>query len=100
MAGNTTYDAFGASRKNRAWAKIWFSRLCVFHKVENGRCWNFTADDVIAFLQSQVKCGVPAKIRLMMVRGIILYRNVELERTTPNLQHISAAETEKRTQFW
>ena len=65
------------------WAKIWFAKLAKFHGIKNKECWEFTAEQVIAFLRSKVKAGAPAWKRLMIVKSLIVYRNLFLKSKTP-----------------
>ena len=70
------------------WAKIWFSKLANFHKVKNRHEWQFTPEDVIAFLRARMKAGTPAWKRLMIVKSLIVYRNRFLHSQTPKLEFI------------
>ena len=77
MNGNATdsrgrYQS-GSDRPD--WARIWFDKLVRFHQVNDPIRWKFTEEDVIAFLRSKLKAGVPAWKRLKIVQGLIEYRN-------------------------
>ena len=70
------------------WARFWFAQLARFHKVHDRHTWIFTEKDVIDFLRSKLKAGVPAWKRLMIVKGLILYRNRFLRRRDPRLEYM------------
>lgn len=80
------------------WAKSWFGQLAAFHKIEERAGWDFTTDDVIAFLQNRRDVGMPAWKRLMAVRGLKLYQerafrcSADLEPIITKLQEIEARE--------
>ena len=46
------------------WAQIWFRRLCRFHRLSKNSKWQFSLDQVIAFLRSRVEKNDPAWKRL------------------------------------
>ncbi|TWU10249.1 Tyrosine recombinase XerC [Allorhodopirellula heiligendammensis] len=56
------------------WAKIWFEKLCRFHGRKPQVTWEFTADDVIAFLRDHVRRKTPAWKRLKIIQSLICYR--------------------------
>ena len=68
------------------WAKIWFKQFTTFHRrsgKQNGdfsRNWDFSPDDVIAFLRSKRDDGVPAWKRLKALEGLLAYRRFIQER--------------------
>ena len=70
------------------WARIWFDKLVRFHQVNDPIRWKFTEEDVIAFLRSKLKAGVPAWKRLKIVQGLIEYRNRVMRSSTPRLEPI------------
>ena len=72
------------------WARIWFSKLAKFHNIKSKAEWLFTPDEVIAFLRARLKNGTPAWKRLMIVKSLIVYRNMILRSKTPNLENIRA----------
>ena len=67
------------------WARIWFRRLTQFHNINDPQRWQFTRDDVIAFLRHNLKAGVPAWKRLKIVEGLILYRRRIAKSELPEL---------------
>ncbi|TWT56615.1 hypothetical protein [Allorhodopirellula solitaria] len=56
------------------WAKIWFEKLCHFHGRKPQAIWEFTADDVIAFLRDHLRRKTPAWKRLKIIQSLICYR--------------------------
>ena len=69
-------DLIKRRKEKEKWAGIWFTELCHFHRLAKNPNWNFSADEVIAFLRSQVKQGVPAWKRLKIVEGLRLFRSM------------------------
>ena len=57
------------------WAKIWFEKLCRFHGRKPQVTWEFTADDVIAFLRDHVRRKTPAWKRLKIIQSLICDRS-------------------------
>jgi len=72
------------------WARFWFAKLAKFHQVHDPSAWTFTEDHVVSFLRSKLKSGVPTWKRLMIVKGLILYRNKFLRSKEPRLEHVRA----------
>lgn len=72
------------------WAEIWFAKLAQFHRVTDPTRWQFDEQQVIAFLRSKLKSGMPAWKRLKIVEGLLLYRNRVLRSQTPRLEPIRA----------
>ena len=70
------------------WARYWFTQLARYHRVNDPQRWKFTEQDVIAFLRSKLKQGMPAWKRLMVVKGLILYRDKFLRSNEPRLGHV------------
>ena len=71
-------------------ARIWFSSVAKFHRIENPNSWQFTEADVIDFLRSKLKANMPTVKRLYIVKGMIWYRNHVRKSTTPRLEPIRA----------
>ena len=72
------------------WARFWFAQLARFHQVNDSATWTFSEEQVIDFLRSKLKSGVPAWKRAMIVKGLIGYRNRVLRSTEPRLEHLRA----------
>lgn len=72
------------------WARIWHSKLAKFHGVANPNGWRFTREQVIEYLRYRKKQGMPAKKRVLVVRGLIVYRNYFLKSESPQLEDMSA----------
>ena len=62
------------SDQDLRWARIWFRQLAVFHKRANDPTWNFTPEELIAFLQSKRDQGFPAWKRMGIIEGARRYR--------------------------
>ena len=72
------------------WGRFWFDRLAKFHNVHDPAKWKFSEAGVIAFLQANKKAGMPTWKRLMVVKGLITYRNQFLKSHEPRLEDIRA----------
>ena len=81
---NTSVGKQPKSRED--WARIWFFKLAKFHSISTPLRWDFTCEDVIQFLKSKVKLGVPAWKRLKIVDGLIVYRLAIMKADLPELQ--------------
>lgn len=62
------------------WAKIWFKKLCQFHNRSWNTDWDFSPEDLIAFLRYKRDQKVPAWKRMKMLTGVLLYRRAVQER--------------------
>lgn len=89
QSDNNTVDS-GKKNSPTDWARFWFSKLARFHRVHDPAKWIFAEQDVIGFLRSKLKTGMPAWKRLMIEKGLILYRNKFLRSPEPRLEHIRA----------
>jgi len=60
-----------------SWAKIWFKKFMGFHNIEfsKGDQWDFSAEQVIAYLRSRRDEKTPAWKRLKILDGLINYRS-------------------------
>ena len=58
------------SDQDLRWARIWFRQLAVFHKRANDPAWNFTPEELIAFLQSKRDQGFPAWKRMGIMKTL------------------------------
>ena len=56
------------------WAEIWFRQLCRFHRKSKNSKWQFSLDQVIAFLRSRVEKREPAWKRLKIVEALIRFQ--------------------------
>ena len=83
-------NRYGKKKSPLEWARFWFSKLAKFHSIHDPAVWRFSEQHVIDFLRSKLKAGVPAKNRLMIVKGLILYRNNIYRSPEPRLEHIRA----------
>lgn len=70
----------GQAEQDLKWAKIWFKKFAAFHNRHPHREWNFSPDEVIAFLRSKRDTGVPAWKRMKVIRGLLVYRRFVLEK--------------------
>lgn len=72
------------------WANIWFEHLCRFHRRKPQPTWQFTPDDVIAFLRSHVKRKTPAWKRLKIVESLMCYRRYVQNASCEDLKPIQS----------
>ena len=70
------------------WAKIWFEKLSRFHGRKPQATWEFTADDVIAFLRDHLRRKSPAWKRLKIIQSLICYRRYVQASTFDDLRFI------------
>ena len=70
------------------WASIWFERLCRFTQVPIDNDWNFSADQVIAFLRHRIARNDPAWKRLKIIQGLRLHRRKHPVSCAPDLKFI------------
>ena len=94
----------GQAEQDLKWAKIWFRKLAEFtfrqqqstDQVSQSdqdlkgfatqlRDWEFTADDVIAFLRSKRDAGIPAWKRMKIIRGLMVYRRIVVQKPDDDL---------------
>ena len=75
---STTFSKPSNYEQKMKWAKIWFNKLSAFHHVHSDKTenWNFSADQVIAYLRSRKDAKTPAWKRLKILEGIMNYRAV------------------------
>ena len=92
MNDSDSRPATGNSKKKTPaeWARFWFDRLAKFHKVHDPAKWQFSEAEVIKFLQAKKKTGMPTWKRLMVVKGLITYRNQFIKSHEPQLEDIRA----------
>lgn len=74
FGGSSNVSAANRNNDAKKWAQIWFSKLCRFHRKPRGSSWQFSLDQVIAFLKSRVEMNDPAWKRVKMVEGLILFQ--------------------------
>lgn len=65
------------------YALIWFSNLAKFHKVPPSIAWNYSKEQVIAFLRDRRDSGVPTWKRLKIVQGLMWHR-VHIQSRAPD----------------
>src|SRR6056297_2030345 len=75
----------GQTEQEIKWAKIWFKQLSQFHQRDARQDWEFGAEDVIAFLRSKRDAGMPAWKRLKVIRGLMFYRRLVLQKLDDDL---------------
>ena len=91
LSSNASSNNTGNEKKSNVdWGRHWFAQLARYHRVHDPAKWSFTEEDVIAFLRAKVKAGVPAWKRVLIVKGLIVYRNQFLKSKYPQLEHIRA----------
>ena len=72
----TTYEKPSKAEQDIHWAKIWFRKLAAFHDRKAQHRWDFTTDDVIAFLKSKRDSRVPAWKRMKILQGLLIHRSM------------------------
>ncbi len=75
----------GQTEQEIKWAKIWFKQLSQFHQRDARQDWEFGAEDVIAFLRSKRDAGMPAWKRLKVIRGLMFYRRLVVQKPDDDL---------------
>ncbi|TWT56085.1 hypothetical protein CA85_45580 [Allorhodopirellula solitaria] len=68
MAGVSQSETTWHDQRDK-WAKIWFEKLSRFHGRKPQATWEFTADDVIAFLRDHLRRKTPGWKRLKIVHA-------------------------------
>jgi len=76
--------------KTEFYARQWFASMAKFHRVNNPAAWEFTEEDLIAFLRFKLKQNMPTWKRLKVVEGVIWYRNNVRKSCTPRLEIVRA----------
>ena len=88
-AEETSTNSQGNEKRSYVdWARYWFAQLARHHRVRDPAQWSFTEERVIAFLRARLKAGVPSWKRVLIVKGLIDYRNKFLRSKYPKLKHI------------
>lgn len=70
------------------YAHIWFKSLARFHKVKEPDSWEYSGEQVIAFLRFKLSEGIPTWRRLKIVDGLIWHRDNVRKKTTAILEPI------------
>ena len=71
-----TFSKLSNQQQKLKWARIWFAKLVGFHRIAPGDVehWDFSADQVIAYLRCKRDSKTPAWKRLKILEGIMNYR--------------------------
>ena len=71
-----TFSKPSNQQQKLKWARIWFDKLVGFHGIASGDAerWDFSADQVIAYLRCKRDSKTPAWKRLKILEGIMNYR--------------------------
>ncbi|MEM9368850.1 MAG: integron integrase [Planctomycetota bacterium] len=69
------FSKVGSQEQQLKWAWIWFRKLAQFHSRAENAAWQYTADDVIAYLRSRRDQGVPAWKRMRIIEGLMDFRH-------------------------
>lgn len=72
-AADRTESSTSKKPTEKQWAAIWYRKLAGFCRVRDARGWNFTQQNVIAFLIAQRKNNVPTWKRIKIVESLLLY---------------------------
>lgn len=64
--------------QNMKWSRIWFNKFAAFHNIkpESAEHWDFTEDQVIAYLRSKRDTKTPAWKRLKILQGLMDFRSL------------------------
>ena len=73
-----TFSKPSNQQQNLKWARIWFGKLVRFHGIaqRDAEHWDFSADQVIAYLRCKRDSKTPAWKRLKILEGIMDYRGM------------------------
>jgi integron integrase len=82
---NETFHKPSKAEQDMKWAQVWFSQMANFHRKRSGgqsdlKSWDFTQEEVIAFLQSKRDAGMPAWKRGKVLHGLLVYRRMVQEK--------------------
>lgn len=80
--------ASGTRSTEESFAYLWFNAMARFHRVKDPETWQFTEEDVIAYLKSKVKQKTPIWKRIKIIQGIIWFRNHVRKSPKPPLEHL------------
>lgn len=69
-----TWDEGTWRQSQDKWSKIWFEKMCRFHGRKPQPTWEFTPDDVIAFLRDHLRRKTHAWKRLKIIESLMFYR--------------------------
>ena len=71
-----TFSKPSNQQQKLKWARIWFDKLVGFHGIarRDAERWDFSADQVIAYLRCKRDSKTPAWKRLKILEGIMNYR--------------------------
>ena len=92
-SGNSAGHAYRGTNDSkkpdaRQWAQIWFRKLCQFSNRPWDPKWNYSPDQVIAFLQSKRDAGQPAWKRIKIIQGLMLFRKINPVPNAPDFTPI------------
>ena len=74
MGDAVRFTKNGSRKTHLDWAAIWFRKMAQNRRVQSTEKWDWTADDLIAFLRSRRDAGVPAWKRLKIIEAMITQR--------------------------
>lgn len=57
------------------WCWVWFTQFARFHQRDSTPTWQFSADDVVAFLRHHRDAKAPAWKRMKIIDSLILFRS-------------------------
>ncbi|NNE00449.1 MAG: integron integrase [Pirellulaceae bacterium] len=67
------------------WPRIWFDKIARFHQIDPRYGWDFSRDQVIAFLRHHLQAGAPAWKRLKIAEALIRYREQVMRKDASDL---------------
>lgn len=81
----------GSMEQELKWAKIWFKQLSTFlgrDGWDSPRRTEFTAEQMIKFLKSKRDANFPAWKRMKIIRGLMVYRRLVLQKPVDDLEPV------------
>ncbi len=86
----STYSKIGSREQSLKWAWVWFRKLAAFHERPPEPSWQFSADDVIAYLRSRRDQHVPAWKRMKIIVGLIDFRHHVQQQSCDDLRPLKS----------
>ncbi|WP_345689789.1 tyrosine-type recombinase/integrase, partial [Novipirellula caenicola] len=88
---STLFIKPGSMEQELKWARIWFKQFSTFlgrDGWDSPRRTEFTAEQVIEFLKSKRDANFPAWKRMKIIRGLMIYRRMILQKPDDDLEPV------------